>query len=120
MHSVWQAIVGWDRSSFIALNHGRGCKPLDHVMPWLTDLGLGHVQALLLVAAALIIGWRMRDMPAQKMWVGRAMLGLVIGVWPAAAGKLPPTGARPWWFSVTEHAAGRNLDFEPRTVPGVY
>ena len=120
MDSLWQSIVNWDRSTFLALNHGMGCGPLDRVMPWLTDLGLGHIQALMLVAAALLIGWRMRDMRAQKVWFGPAILALIIGGLAADALKLTPSGTRPWWFSVTEHAAGRNLDFEPRTVPGVY
>lgn len=88
-------------------------------MPWITDLGLGHIQALLLVVAALLIGWRMRDLRAQKAWFGPAILALVIGGLAADVLKLAPGGMRPWWFSVNEHAAGRNLNFTPRTVPGV-
>ena len=120
MDGIWQSIINWDRSTFLALNHGMGCRPLDRIMPWVTNLGLGHVQALLVIVAALIVGWRMRNLSAQKAWAAPAMFAIIIGGLSADVLKLTPNGMRPWWFSVNEHAAGRNLDFEPRTVEGVY
>lgn len=49
-------VTGWDRAAFHAVNGGLACPAMDRVMPWITDLGLGHVQVGALLIGALAAG----------------------------------------------------------------
>lgn len=130
MHSLSQSIIGWDRAAFLSLNHGMKCAPLDRIMPWLTDLGLSHVQIILVVALAVITGWRAVDrernpwihgvqaIRMNRAWVGPAILAIVTGGLTADVVKEFVHGQRPWSFYNTEHLAGRSLDVEVYTVTG--
>src|SRR5437867_3208087 len=48
-------LIKCDRSTFIALNHGMKSHSLDLVMPALTDIGLGYIQAIAVLLTAVYL-----------------------------------------------------------------
>src|SRR5438445_8729567 len=91
MHHLPAWIVNWDRSAFLAINHGLHCRPLDFVMLALTDLGLGWVQFVAVLALAIAAGFRageirranaLADVRAAVLrrwsWVAPLLLAIVV------------------------------------------
>src|SRR4051794_9408907 len=54
MKDLMQALTAWDRHVFVEINHGLKNPFFDAVMPRISDLGLGHIQVLFILACALI------------------------------------------------------------------
>lgn len=123
-------ITHWDRALFQSINNGFASPALDLIMPRITDLGLGHVQALLLILAAVIAGrrgaTRQRQALArgiwdrvllQKAWLVPSLLAIVLaGAGVQALKRIPRQ--RPSWFYTHEHVAGRSLDVHVHTING--
>lgn len=130
-------LTQWDREVFFLLNNGMKCALLDRLMPLITNLGLGHVQALIVFLIAGWMGmkggtltfrhggrvaWRgfcesVRD---QRVWVGPLFVALVISGVTVIVIKESYSRDRPWWFYEQEHEAGRFLSSHVKTVEGVY
>lgn len=129
MGHLAQAIIEWDRTTFLALNHGLKCGFLDGVMPRVTDIGLGYVQAPIVVVLAVWLGaragevrcWRDvgRAIYRRRVWVGPLLVCFVLSGLSALAFKRIPR-ERPWWFYLNERQAGRHQDVTVYTVAGVY
>ncbi len=132
MQGIQQALVHWDRTTFLALNHGLKCRALDAVVLWVTNLGLGWLEAIAVVGLAMLLTPRVRPTtwrtltahPRQALytsrwWAGPLLLAIVVSGLAADAVKLIPRD-RPWWFYENEHKAGRHLDVTVYTVPGIY
>lgn len=124
------AFIEWDRALFHAINGGLSCKPLDVVMPLITDLGLGHVQVAYLLGGALALAWRRgelrgRPLPAaawqalcaRRRWLVPAVVAIIL---TGAAVQVPKRfhRQRPSWFYVNQQRAGRFLDVRVRTIDG--
>lgn len=130
MNALVQTLVEWDRATFLAINHGTKCALLDFLMPHLTHLGLGQVQALavLMVAVGMAIragevhGWRdiVRAVVARRRWVMPLMVCFVVSGLGSDAIKAVYARDRPWWFYAKEHRAGRHLEAQVLTIKGVY
>jgi len=123
------ALVAFDRTLFHMLNSGLGHPALDAIMPYVTDLGLGHVQVAVLLLAALVAGWKTAKRPASVWQRCRGALRSS-GGWliPAIVGILLTGTAvqvlkrahrqRPSWFYLHERRAGRATDVKVHTIPG--
>lgn len=131
MSECAQALTEWDRAVFVAINSGLSSPALDRIMPAITDLGLGHVQALIALGFALVLGIRAgevrRDAPwrtgwlalrARRAWLGPLLIAYLMTLVVVTAIKTVPRD-RPWWFYLHEHRAGRHLDVKVHTVEGV-
>lgn len=125
-----QLLVQWDRTLFHAINGRFHCPFLDAVMPHVTDLGLGHVQALALVIGAMLSGLVLtrgeKLRPRERIecafrlarrWLVPAMIALVVsgGV---VQGFKRLHRMRPSWFYLNEHRAGRAEDVTVHTIQG--
>jgi membrane-associated phospholipid phosphatase len=131
MSAFAQTLTEWDRAAFIAINNGL-CSPLlDRIMPAITDLGLGHVQALIAMGFALVLGIRAGEvrwealwrtgwfaLRARRAWLGPLILAYLMTLVTVTAIKTIPRD-RPWWFYLHEHRAGRHLNVKVHTVEGV-
>jgi len=117
-----------DRSVFHAINGSLACPALDRIMPFITDLGLGHVQAVLLLIAALVVGLRAgagRGLPAlralwaalkhERMWLVPALAAIVL-TGTTVQGLKRIHRQRPSWFYVNEQRAGRFMDVHVHTI----
>jgi undecaprenyl-diphosphatase len=133
MHTLSAALTNWDRAAFLAVNHGLKCRVLDFVMPALTDIGLGHVQAIAVVGLALWLGFRAGEMRratlwadiravlrSRDSWVVPLLLCFVISGLVSTAVKEAIPRDRPWWYYTQQHAVGRMLDVKVNTVEGTY
>lgn len=122
----------WDRAAFLAINHGLKCAFLDWLMPHITDIGLGHVQAPAVVLLAVWLGiwrgemqWReglrgaWRAIYSRRAWVGPLLLCFALSGLLSTALKIIPRD-RPWWYYEKEHRAGRHREVRVWTVEGVY
>jgi len=135
MHGLMIALTAWDRAAFLAVNHGLKCRALDFLMPALTDIGLGHVQAIAVIGLALWFGFRageVRGHPrtlfadvhgvlrSRDSWVVPLLVCFVISglVSTGVKGAIPRD--RPWWFYTREQQAGRFTDVQVYTVDGTY
>ncbi len=129
LHGLTSQLTAWDRHVFAGINHGLKNPFLDAVMPGISDLGLGHVQALFILACALIAAAcageiRGRTAPRdiqkafarRKSWVVPLLLALAISGIGATLFKHSIDRDRPSWFYYHEHQAGRNLDVRVETV----
>jgi undecaprenyl-diphosphatase len=122
---IHDALVEWDRSVFRTLNAGLKCETFDRVMPALTHLGLGHVQALIAVAVALVLAARSRNalsgLIGQGAWLLPLLLGIALSGLASTALKVIPRD-RPWWYYEKQAGPILRLDSATRvrTVPGVY
>lgn len=133
LSSLSSALTAWDRAAFLAVNHGLKCRALDIVMPALTDIGLGHVQAIAVVGLALWLGFRAGEMRRPTLWADiRAVLRsrdswvvpllvcfVVSGILSTMVKNAVPRD-RPWWFYTQQQAAGRFRDVKVYTVEGTY
>ena len=132
MNDLGNALVEWDRSTFIALNHGLKNPALDLVMPVITDIGLGHVQAVIVIVLAVYLGIRAGEIRrkglrnstwaaiiARRSWIAPLLLSYALGGIAATALKTIPR-ERPWWFYVHQHERGLDTDVRVLTVEGVY
>lgn len=133
LSSLSSALTTWDRAAFLAVNHGLKCRALDFLMPALTDIGLGHVQAIAVVGLALWLGFRAREMRratlwkdiravvrSRDSWVAPLLLCFVISGLVSTGVKEAVPRDRPWWFYTQEQAAGRFRDVKVYTVEGTY
>ena len=132
MTGLLRTAVLWDRATFLAIDHTARCRLLDIVMPRLTDLGLGHVQVLAILGAAVVCGvaagevrlrglgrsaWR--AITTRRGWVVPLIVAFALsGLATTSLKKVPRE--RPWWFYELRHARGVDLDVKVATVPGVY
>ena len=148
MNEVGRVLVEWDRNTFIALNHGLKNPVLDFVMPVITDIGLGHVQAVIVIGLAVYLGIRagevhpteFREGPwavvtarrswialllmwssvvARRSWIAPLLLSYALGGLAATGLKTIPR-ERPWWFYEHQHERGMDMDVRVLTVEGVY
>lgn len=131
MSAFAQTLTEWDRAVFVAINSGLRSPVLDRIMPAITDLGLGHVQALIAFGLALVLGIRAgevhSDAPwhtgwlalyARRAWLGPLLMAYLMTLVVVTVIKTVPRD-RPWWFYLHEHRAGRHLDVKVHTVEGV-
>lgn len=131
MNGLHDALIAWDRHTFLALNHGMKSKALDFLMPALTDIGLGYLQAIAVLLTAIYleirtgeVSWQKgaRSIPAairtHRSWVGPLLVAVVMSGLTADVIKSVVPGDRPFWFYLHEHEAKRSLDVEVYTVPG--
>ncbi|HXG24071.1 MAG TPA: phosphatase PAP2 family protein [Chthonomonadales bacterium] len=131
MSTFAQALTEWDRAAFVAINSGLRSPLLDCTMPAITDLGLGHVQALIALSFALALGIRASEvrsdapwragwlaLRAQRAWLGPLLMAYLMTLVVVTAIKTIPRD-RPWWFYLHEHRVGRHLDVKVHTVEGV-
>ncbi len=109
-------------------------RALDAVMLPFTNLGLGGVQAAVVIGLAFAQGiargevrgsamlrsaWR--AIYSRRWWVSPLLVSFVVCGFIGADGiKRLVHGERPWWFYENEHRAGRFLKVRVDTVPGVY
>lgn len=132
LNNLAYGLTQGDRHLFLFLNHSMGCRPLDRVMPAITNLGLGHVQALAILVAAVIAGFfggeirkgnvlrsSWAAIVRRSPWVVPMLLAIAVSGLMATAIKTVHRD-RPWWFYTQEHKQGRYLDVQVRTVPGEY
>jgi len=128
-----QFLIQFDRETFLALNHGMKSHFLDLVMPGLTDIGLGYIQAIAVVLTAVYLeiktgeiywgsSWKSlpRAIRTHRSWTGPLLMAVLIGGIGANIIKNTIPGDRPWWYYENEHKAGRQLDVKVFTVEGVY
>jgi len=127
------SLAEWDRAVFLAINQRVHHPVLDAVMPYVTDLGLGHVQVLLLLLVAVASAWRAgelrsahgiaaavaRALLSRSAWLGPTVAAVVLSGLAANALKADER-RRPWWFYHLEHRRGRFVDVQVRLVPGQY
>ncbi len=131
MDTIHDALVAWDRSTFLYLNHHMKCRLLDLLMPALTDFGLGQIQAIAVVLTAVYleirtgkVSWErgFRSIPAairtHRSWTGPLLVAVAMSGLCATAIKRVVPGERPYWFYLHEHQAGRQLNVKVYTVPG--
>ncbi len=108
------------------VNHGWECRPLNVIMPLLTDLGLGEVQVSIIAILALVIGfWHTRKRPGEGSWLKKAwsdqrywsaplLWSFVVSGIMAQLLKIIPR-QRPWWYylkhnpHVYVHVLGEHL-----------
>ena len=132
MSVLGRALTEWDRETFIALNHGLKNPAFDFLMPLVTDIGLGHVQAVVVLLLAVYLGFRAGEIrqgsvrpgifgaiTSRKSWVAPLVLTYAFAGRTATALKTIQR-ERPWWFSEHQHEKGRNTDVKVLTVEGVY
>jgi undecaprenyl-diphosphatase len=131
MNSLEHAITSWDRSTFLAINHGMKCGLLDFLMPRVSDWGLGHVQVLFILSVAI---WRgmlahqvhlrsfVRDIGRaiylRRVWVGPMLVAFLISGIASTVVKHYTERDRPAWFYSKEHDAGRARGVEVYGVAG--
>lgn len=125
-------LVGWDRHSFLWINRTCPNPFLDWLMPVITNLGLGHVQALAILGAAMLAALWNRELRApywislahamrrRSWWIAPLLTAVIVSGIASDVVKNTSSRSRPWWFYQQEHRAGRHLDVRVRTVPGVY
>jgi undecaprenyl-diphosphatase len=131
METIHDALVAWDRSTFLYLNHAMKSRVLDLLMPALTDFGLGQIQAIAIILTAVYleirtgkVAWQrgFRSIPAairtHRSWTGPLLVAVAMSGICATAIKRVVPGERPYWFYLHEHRAGRELNVEVYTVPG--
>lgn len=115
-------ITSCDRAIFVAINHHLRSPLLDVAMPRISDLGLGHVQALALVIVAAVRGreqlsettegiWsRVKAaFRSQRRWLAPLVLALVISGIGANVIKQTVHRDRPTWFYASD-PVGRTLN----------
>src|ERR1051325_8862532 len=66
MGALRDALVSWDRSTFLYLNHHMKSRVLDFMMPALTDFGLGYLQAIAVVLTAVYLEIRTGEVSWSK------------------------------------------------------
>ncbi|MGC8667159.1 MAG: phosphatase PAP2 family protein [Chthonomonadales bacterium] len=125
-------LVAWDRHLFLLINHTCPNRFLDWAMPLITDLGLGHVQALAILTAAIGAAlWHGEVRPPYRTslpqaikrrswWVVPLLTAIIASGVASDVVKNTTSRSRPWWFYEQEHRAGHDLQVHIRTVPGVY
>jgi membrane-associated phospholipid phosphatase len=127
---MWNAIVQWDRDTFFAVNNGLQHPLMDVVMPLISDLGLGHVQALVVLLAAVWMGVKRgeihvagffgdtrRALGRRKAWLWPLLTAFALSGIIAGVIKNNVDRHRPAWFYKHEHEAGRSLDRQVHTMP---
>lgn len=130
MTGLEHSLTAWDRSIFLAINQHVGCPVLDVVMPRVSDLGLGHVQVIALLAVALYrgrgclsgAGLSIRErlgalFRSQRWWLAPMLLAILLSGLGAMAFKRTVERDRPFWF-YTNDKAGSALRVEVRTIRG--
>lgn len=128
MTGIEQFLTAWDRSAFHAVNHGWKTPFLDTVMPHVSDLGLGHVQVLGVLAAAILLALLAREihrpgdlwraLVARRRWIVPVLVAFALSGICANIVKRSVVRDRPVYFYRLEHNAGRELDREVETIPG--
>jgi undecaprenyl-diphosphatase len=132
MSALARELIEWDRQTFVAVNNGMKSPALDYVMPAITQLGLGQVQAVVVLGLAVYLGYRAGELyhgklrwgmrgaiVARRSWVAPLLLSYVLGGLAVTAMKVIPRN-RPWWHYLHQHQAGRDLDVKVYTVEGVH
>jgi membrane-associated phospholipid phosphatase len=122
-------IVQWDRDLFLAINHGWRTDFLDRIMPYITDLGLGNVLAIISISVALVLGFFAGDWRGETLiggakeslrnrawWLVPSLFSLIFCLTINIPKVIPRE--RPWWYYQLEHKAGRQLDKYVIAVPG--
>jgi hypothetical protein len=128
---MWQALTEWDRATFDAINSGMQCRFLDAVMPPISDLGLGHMQALAILLSAMLIAAKkgeihsrslLRDswsaLSRRKGWVAPLLAAFALSGVGSTLIKNSMVRDRPSWFYLHEHEAGRSLDVRVHVIEG--
>jgi len=132
MHDLAQLITNWDRATFLAINHGLKCGFLDRIILPITDLGLGQVQALIVLGVAIALTIRAGEVRwktafadiragvrARRDWIGPLLVSFVVSGITSDVIKLYSPRLRPWWFYEKEHLAGHFLNITVETVTGI-
>lgn len=118
MNLVEHTLTSWDRTLFVAINHNIRSPLLDLVMPRISDLGLGHVQALALILLAVYRG-RSEKLGAmfrsQRRWLIPMLLAFAMSGIGAIIIKQSVQRDRPNWF-YTEDPGGRALNVHVNIV----
>jgi membrane-associated phospholipid phosphatase len=133
-HGLWEAVINWDRRTMLEIAATCRTPFLDRLMPHITDLGLGHVQALAMLAVAAVLacrsgsdgrGWRRPTraaLGAQFRGLGPMLLATLLAgiIAPAAKVALSVVSPRmrPVWFYTLQHRQGRHLETRLGGVPG--
>ena len=131
MNDLMQALTAWDRHAFVEINHGLKNPFFDVVMPRISDLGLGHIQVLFILACAIIVAAVAGEVHSKtlftdiqrafirrKSWVVPLLLAFAISGIGATLFKHSVDRDRPWWFYSHEHELGRSLDVRVETLAG--
>jgi membrane-associated phospholipid phosphatase len=124
-------LTNWDRSTFLAINHGLKCGPMDVAMPPFSYLGLGHVQVVLILAVAILCGVFAGQVQRRtlgpdvrsaiynrRFWVGPLLVALALSGTSATLIKNLTDRDRPWWFYHKEHKAGLFLNVRVHVPTG--
>ena len=133
MTTFTHACISLDRTVFHAINTGMACNTLDLIMPVITQLGLGGVQACTVLFLAIILGCRdgifvsapgvwagiKLSIYNKRSWVGPLLVCIIISGITSQVIKFNVSRQRPWWFYNQEHIAGRQIGYNARIVPGV-
>ncbi len=126
LHSVAASLTAWDRAVFHLVNDRLKSPALDVAMPLITDLGLSHVQALVVIAVAALTIYSARvtgrhglraDWTATRTWVIPALLGIVLSGLCVQVIKRYPRD-RPSWFYLKQRLAGNHTDVQVQTIKG--
>jgi membrane-associated phospholipid phosphatase len=120
--------ISWDRATFLAINNGLQNRLFDAIMPPISDLGLGHVQVLAVLLAAVIAGARKgeikstagiwRALSRRRGWIYPLLAAWALSGITSTTVKNSVVRDRPTWFYKHEHEAGRSMDVQVHTIPG--
>lgn len=125
-------LVALDRSAFQAINSGLNCTGCDILMPAFSFLGLGHVQFLTIVGAAV---WRAarvgeidphhrlasawKAITVRRRWVTPLLLALALSGTISGVAKHMVHRQRPAFYYANRHRARLDMSVEAHTIPGI-
>lgn len=132
MHYLDLVAIHWDRAVFLDINHGLKNPFLDFYFSKTTNLGLGGVQAFIVLFIAVVMGavkgeihlspfWKSVGLTIyrRREWVSPLLVCFIIGGLAADTIKEFVSRQRPWWFYHNQHLAGKFLNIIVYRVPGM-
>lgn len=132
MHYLDLIATHWDRTIFLEINHGLKNPFLDIYFSKTTNLGLGGVQACIVLLIAITMGAIKREIHLaafwkslwltiyhRREWVSPLLVCFIIGGLAADTIKEFVSRQRPWWFYHNQHMAGKFLNVIVYRVPGL-
>ncbi len=118
-------VTALDRAVFVTINQHLRSSFLDAVFPFVSDMGLGHIQAISILLAVLVCGIHAGEFnksvnftalkqaySKRKHWVYPLFLALAISGILSTVVKRSVVRDRPWGYYVNEHLAGREMGIE--------
>ncbi len=115
-------VTAWDRAVFVQINNHLRSPILDRIFPFISDLGLGHIQAFSILLAAVISGSNAgefhtgitfgntkQSIVSRKHWVYPLLLALLLSGVMSTIVKHSVVRDRPWGYYSKEHLLGREL-----------